>query len=853
MFNRRMRKPARPVEWEPWRAKSRQGHPIGLRSSGSGCQAFRFAHLKCIFPALDYQALRHSPMMPRFSSQPPEVPNQPGSSRFAPLLWMFLLLVLLGVAGAAWLRQPVSDHELLASFAKTQDFLAAAKSVGGLPWWSPMFMQGTSLAASWSFMVANAVMWAFSVPLGFLVGPKLAVLAMMFFGAAGVFLFLRRFTGDDLCAGIGGFLFLLCPSLLTRAAGYEHFVAVCSMALLPWTFLALLVFFRGPGIRTALLAALSFAATSLAYGKTGAMALPVLLAFSAAEYFGRPRESRPRTGLLLGAASAFVLLAVIPNLPALREARFATMFEFSPFDGWQIAFSTKSALGWIDRGGWLTKGIDGAFAPTTGNGGTYLGLGVFAVFVAALFLGTFHDSPEGRKARRFFALALLSFWLSFGPKGVLGGHLLYLSLSQNVSDFLPALGWFLLGAQVWMIFQLVPPGWPARTVLASGLSVIYLAVPGFRVLEWLPLYKNIPTPFDFFQVTGAVCVVISAAIVARLLFFRLRAGLLRSAVSAAVCCLVLLDVAPYAKPFFQSKLEAEVFEDFLAAEAHIKSSPILGRVYAFSGRYFYLLTPYLTGRPLVSEAFNNSLQQRGAAILQGSAFGNDETLTSYLNISGVSHVLIDKLDVDTPADLQGRLRNLLPVGYENDRFVVLENRNSLGAGFLAKDFIQVSDSRPQISTAALGGAHYKMATIEMAGVSSDEPGLCGRVVEGHIEVAREGEVMQEGRPFESVAGNGNYQSVRFAPAGAAGWLVMNQAWHPDWRAFQGHKTLKDHRAFLAFQAVKTDGKHSVEFRFQQPWWYNVCAAIGIASWVAAIGLILFSRGAAREGEASSEP
>ena len=28
LFNRRMRKTARPVVWEPWRAKSRQGHPI---------------------------------------------------------------------------------------------------------------------------------------------------------------------------------------------------------------------------------------------------------------------------------------------------------------------------------------------------------------------------------------------------------------------------------------------------------------------------------------------------------------------------------------------------------------------------------------------------------------------------------------------------------------------------------------------------------------------------------------------------------------------------------------------------------------------------------------------------------
>ena len=783
-------------------------------------------------------------MMPRFSSPPPDNSAEAAGKRPVRALWLFLLFlaVVLGGVAVAWVRQPVSDHELLASFAKAQDFFAAAKSVGGLPWWSPMFLQGTSLAASWSSVASHVVMWAFSIPLGFLAGPKLAMLSAVAFGSAGVFVFLRKFAGDDLCAWIGGALFLLCPSLLTRAAGYEHFVAVCSMALLPWTFLALLVFFRGPNIRTSLLAALAFSAVTLANGKTAAMDLPVLLVFSAVEYFGCSREARPRAGLFLWAVSAFVLLAVVPNLPALRENGFAAMFEFAPFKGWQYAFSTKSAMGWVDRGGWLTQGIDGAYAPTTGNGGAYLGLGVFAVFATALFLGTFHGSPEGRKARLFLALALFAFWLSFGPKGVLGGHMLYLSLSQNTPDFSPALGWFFLAAQVWVIFRIVPPGWPLRTAIASAASFVYLVVPGFRVFEWLPINRSIPTPFDFFQVTGAICVVISAAIVARLLFSKLRAGVLRSAVTAAACCIVVLDVAPYAKPFFHGKLEAEVFEDFLAAEAHIRSSPAPGRVYAFTGRYFYLLTPYLTGRPLVSDAFNSYLQQRGASILQGAAFVNDEMLASFLNISGVSHVLIDKLDADTPADLQGRLRNLLPVGFENGRFVVLDNKNSLGSGFLAKDFIQAQDRGAQVSTAALGGAHYNMATIELAGVAPDERGLCGRVVEGRIEPAKPGEAIQDGQPFERVglAGAGNYQSVSFAPAGAAGWLVMNQAWHPDWHAFQHGKPLANRRAFLAFQAVKTDGKQGVDFRFQQPWWYDVCAGIGVLSWAVASVFVMLS-------------
>lgn len=757
-----------------------------------------------------------------------------------PALFLAFLAAFLG--GAYLSLRGMETPSIPANFAKARDFLDAAESVGWLPWWSPMFLQGTSLASAWSFMASNLVLWVFSIPLGFLLGPKLALVAVMVLGSAGVLFFLWKLTADKACAYAGSLLFLLCPSLLTRAAGPEQFAAVFSMALLPWTFLALLKFFGQPSRRTALLPALAFAGVTLASGLSALMALPVVLLYSALEYFDRPREARPSLRLLLRVAVAYLLLAVVPNLPALRERGFMTMFDLGPFSSWQVAFSTKSALGWVDRWGWLTQGMDGAYAPTTANGGTYLGLGVFLLFVAALFLGTFHESAAGRKARRFFVLALLAFWLSFGPKGVLGGHLLFLSFSLQAPDFAPALGWFFLAAQVWAIFRIIPAEWPARRVLATAVSLVYLGVPGFRLLEWLPIYQNIRAPFDFFQLTGTVCVVIAAAMVARIFFLRLNAGAFRSGLTAAICCLMLLDVAPYAGRFLQGGLEPRIFQDFLAAQAHIKDSPLPGRVYAFSGRYFYLLIPYFSGRPLVAEAFQSYSQQQGAALLQASAFTSDETLASYLNISGISHVLLDKSDPDTPPDLQERFRKLLPVDFENDSFVVLGNKTSLGAGFLTRDFIHAKDNLPQSATAAFGGALFNMATIESPAFSETEPGLRGQVVEGRIEPLKSGEPMAEGLPFSrlGLSGTGTYQTVSFAPAGNSGWIVMNQAWHPDWKAFQGGKPGRIHRAFLAFPAVKTDGSQPVEFRFQQPWWYDFCAGIGVLSWLVSTGLILFS-------------
>lgn len=756
------------------------------------------------------------------------------------LPWIFSLVIALIAAGLGclWLNQPVSSQELLANYAKANDFVVAAKSVGGFPWWSPAFMGGTSVAFYWSFMITNGVMLAFSIPMGFLVGPKVAMVFCLALGALGMFAFLRKYTGDVWCAAIAGGLFLLSPSVLTRAAGFEHFIVVCSLALLPWAFLGLLNFVRQPSFATAVAAAVTFAAVVLAYGKTGVMALPALGVFGLCEYFAQSRKERPRPQLFIVAGIALFFLAVVPNLPALRESQFVSLFDFGPFQGWQNAFSTKSALSWIDRDGFVTWGIDPGFAPTSANGGTYLGIVAFCFLAVAVFAGTFHQSPLGKKARLFLVLSLMMFWLSFGPRSVLAGHFTFLGMSLGAPDVSPALGWLFLIAQVWMIFRLVPAEWPLRLLIATALALIYLLVPGFRLIEWIPIFQNIRAPFDFFQVTGVMCVIAATAIVVRILVASIRPPVLRSSFAAAVLALAVLDVAPYARPFFSGTMERRVFDNFKAAQDYLKGSALQGRVYPFSGRYFYLLTPMLSGRPIVAEAFNSYLQQRGSALLQSAAFASDEQLSAYLNIAGISHVLIDKTDSDTPQEIRARLQGLTTVGFENDNFVILENKSSLASGFVAKDYIQAFDAEPSVAGPALAGASYQFATIQMPGVATGEPSYRGRIEGGRI-VAKEGTPLTEGAPFaklETLAG-GNYQRVAFAQNPSDGWLIFNEAWHPDWRASAGGEALPIRRAFLAFSAVRNPAGKSVVFEFSPPWWYPACAVIGILSW-AAIALLL---------------
>ena len=760
-------------------------------------------------------------------------------------IWLMGLCVaaLFVICLFAWLQQPVSNQELVANFAKAGDFFRAAKSVGGIPWWSPMFMQGTSLAMDWSFMLTNAVLLAFSGTLGFLAGSKVAVAVCLALGALGMHFFLQRYTENRLSALMGGGLFLFAPSVLTRAVGFEHFVVLVSLALLPWVFWSLTGLMRTRTARSAVVFAVFFSALTMAYGKTGLMAAPVLLAFGLAEYFFSNSKKRS-DWKIFGLAAFFIFwLAVVPNLPTLREVHFITMFEMGPFAGWQQAFSTKSAVSWLDRDTLLGGGMARGFAPTTLNGGTYLGLVTFFILALALGARRLEGSVAGRQSRIFIGLAMFAFWLSFGPRSVLGGHMEFLGLSMEAADFLPALGWFLLAGQVWILFRLLAPKGNLGLALATGISIVYLVVPGFRLLELLPLYKNIRAPFDFFQVTGAICLIAGTAMAAGILLERLPWRMAKMAAATVLVLLAAWDVAPYARSIFQQQMDRAVFGDFLAAQTFLKSAPQSGRVYAFSGRYFYLLTPWLSGRPLANEAFNSYLQQRGAALLQSSAMLSEESWKSYLRIAGVAYLLIDKTDPDNPKELQEKMRLNFVTVFENANMAVLAVSESLGPCFLARDYVQTSNEDAPSAMGSLGAARYNYAAIQLTGADLEAPGYQGKIVDGRI-LPKEKAAIQEGTHFLSIPqkSNGNYQRATFAASEHPGWLVMNQAWHPDWVAIQDGKIEKPQRAFLAFPAVQTDGTHEVTFEFRQPWWYNVCIYIGCASWLMALGFLITGGG-----------
>lgn len=767
-------------------------------------------------------------------------------NRHSTIAALGLSLALAVLAGMAWLPLPVSSQELTANFAKAWDFVAGVRSTGGLPWWTPMFLQGTSLAFSWSYMVASLAILIPSAAAGFLAGPKLAVLACWAFGATGTCAFLTRHTGSGQIGLVGAALFLLNPSVLTRAAGYEHFVVICSLALLPWAFWSLIVFLRRPSLFSAVLFAASYSAVTLAYGKTGLMALPAIGLFGLAEWFRLAPDARPDRRLLALAGGAFFILCVVPNLPALREARFVVMFDLGPFEGWQRAFSTKSAIGWIDRGGWLTQGVGAAYAPTTANGGTFTGLALFTVFLAALFGRVMDRDAQARTARPFLSLALLLYWLSCGPKGVLGGQMFFLEMAREIPDATVALSWFLFFGMGWAIFRLVPSHWMFRGWIGAILCIVFYVVPGFRLIEWLPLYSDIRAPFDFYQVAGAVCVVFAGAILTSRVFALISRRLAAVALAALFVCVAVVDALPYARPFFTAGEGREVFDEYLATQTELNRSSLAGGVQVFSGSYTYLLGPFLTGRPLLTEAFNSYLQQTGSAHLAAAAATSPDFFRVFLNVSGASHVLVDK--VDTDAERLESLRGMFAAVLENENFVLFENPSRLAGGFVAPAFVTATGNAMEVAFGSLDAAGDNLLAIGGEVLNQKEDGWRGEIAGGRLEAAAD-KVPAPAPPFVPVPVlESRYGLVRFGPAPEAGWLVLNQSWHPDWRV-EGRGDSPTAQAMGAFPAVSVRAGEQVTFRFAPPAWYPSAILAGLLGWVSALGLLVFGwmRGAFASG------
>jgi len=759
----------------------------------------------------------------------------------------FALVVVAGLfvafLGACWIPQPPSNQELLANYAKIADYTAAIPLVKGLPWWTNGYLQGSSFAFLSFGALTNIILAISAFVGGPYLGGKLIALSFLFLCPLTMFWLVRRLCPEGPWAAFScGAAYLFAPAILIRLGHVEHVAVVLAFAMLPLAFLGLLVFLEEQTLRAAIFCAVTNGLLALAYLKITTLAAPLMAGFSLWVLFTRAHFKLPRWPQLLAFALCYIVLAVVPNLPAVREMNFVIHFDLGPFAGWQRSFSTATALSWLDRDSYLT-GFGTSPQTAVKTPSAYLGFaGILCVAIVFFFRKRpVWQTPEGTIFRLFVALALLAQWLGFGVFCPLTGQLAFLSHAHDAADFGLALSWALLVLQAAAIAMIMPGSLPGRPWWSAAAIIAYFCIPAFRIVEKLPLYGDLRAPHDFSEIGGVFCFAVAAGLAAWLIVREIPRAPWKQIAALVLLGAAGADAGTVVPSFYKSPLDRATYQDFLATQDFLKKSPMPGWVFPYSGRYFYLLTPVFSGRGLVSEAYNSHLMSRGVAELQQASTASQEDFQAYLNVSGISHILLDKQDPDTPNELQEAMRKLLPVDYENEHFALLKNESALAPAAFARNYIQIDEPTDGAVSNTLHAAAQEIGAISHRSVHTDKEGL----------VQWKEKRLPSLVPIQKIAPSAyerpSPQRIVIKPPAETGWLLIPETFHPDWRAYQGGEALEIAHSFHGLIGVRVHGsKEPVTLIFQPPWWYPACVWTSLTGWIFALGFLCVGRAGVRQ-------
>ena len=749
------------------------------------------------------------------------------------------------VLGFGWLSQTPSQEELHGGGGRfLNEVVHNFRTTDGIPWWSANFMQGHSMANFALCAVPLICGILSSAVFGDPAGIKIAALLIIPLAALTMFLFARRLTSNEWTGAIAAVLYVLSGQMLVRIGNFEHWMGSYSYIFPPlilWAFLKV----TGEGSwRASAWLAFGWSAMMLSYAKLTFMFAPMAAVFFVWLLLDQPER---RVALVRGTLVSLVLvclMAVILLLPLTREYQWVSAFSFDNFAGWQQAFSLKNFTSVLDRANGLFANMRPDFVADRGQ--FYLGL-VTLFAVGAVFWWSRRHSEwlatrNGVLLRLFVGMTLLALWLSQGPFSVFTGVQEFLKGSQKAPDWIAALMWLMTFIPFFLIYALLPAG-PRRGIWATVLILVYLFVPGFVLLEKLPMYRDIRAPWGFWEV-GFFAGAVAGALALQQLFVSLIEKRDRLVVAGLLGVILLLDSSAYFSKFFAPGLPAQTFTDFDRSQDFLKTSLIEGRVYPMSGRYFYLRTPMQSGRGINSEAAWSHFQMRGIRGLVNGANSSPGAMQTYMRVAGISHVLLDKKDPFTPPEIQNAFAQAYPTGFDSEYIRVLENKDSLAPAFVAREYIAMDPDTEALAPGFLDAAgRINAVPLELGPNERNFPFLAGTgSTQNGIQIAQK-YAQGPGAPFQRVSFSTPRKDpsrMSFDPFGTReGWLVVTEAWHPDWRAYSDGTQIPIFKAFGGLMAVplgRTNGP--IEFVFSPPRWYDLAVWISGLSWAGVLGMLL---------------
>ena len=768
-------------------------------------------------------------------------PDPEPPSRLPAILLALFVTIFTAAIGAGWLRQLPTHEELYGSGARfLLEFWNTSRASGGIPWWSSNFLIGHSMAClalcALPISCGLAAVSLFGDPAGI----KIAALAVLPLSALTIFVFVRRLSGSAWSALAAALLYMLSAQMASRLADFQHWMASYAYIFPPLILWGFLRIADERSLRAAAWLAFAWAAMMLSFTKLAFLFVPLAAAFVLWLWISRPDSRR---GLVLGslaALPAIFLLAVVPLLPLAREFRFVAVFDFDPFMAWQESLGLKNFASVFDRDNALFAGVVPNFLADRGQ--FYLGACVF--LAVGWYFWTFLRKPEwcvsrdGTIFRVFSGIALLALWLCHGPIPPIDGIIRTTAAAAN-ARWLSAHG--ILAATLlplvflWTIL-------PLRPWLFGILATAWLVIPGFAVLEILPPLRNIRAPWVYWEV-GFFSAAVAASAAAKGLFESIPFRPLRVVLGTALAGLLVFDMSPYLAKFSTPGLPAELFEDFSATQKNLSDSKVPGRVLASSSRYFFLRTPFESGRPLVNESSWQHFQLRGARELVDAGFSNPAHTHSLLRIAGVSHLLSEKKDPLSTMKLSDDLAPHLVRTFDSEFFRIQENPAALFPAFTARDYIAVEPGAKNLALEFLSlAAVQNIVPVELGPNAATYPFLAGTAGASAGVFLPALDLRKPSPPFQRLDHSQprtNPMRMEFRPEPGPGWLVVSEAWHPDWKAFAGHDPVPVYKAFGALMALPLDrAREPLRLEFTPPFWYGLCLKTALASWIVLAALLL---------------
>ena len=768
--------------------------------------------------------------------------SQPPADKFSQ--WPIRLGILLFLTiCVGWLFQSPSREELFGDTGKFWDILRAP--VNG---WSPNFMLGHS-AMIYGSMAIGWFPLAFLLKpfffLGSLVTAKLAILAYIPASALSMWFFARTLGANRSIAAWISIVYITLPSFHVAVGIYEHWVVGLCFVFTPLILRGILVIAERPSPREIVILGLVASAASLSYTKIAVVMSPMFLLWTLEVLrLNRPNRRKALIGygwsILVACAAAILIL-----LPAAREFGFAAGFLFDPLDGWKHHYAFKTPLLWIDLWGFLTRGSPELMGDAQMFQIGLIPLAALSFALSFSSLAVWRATQLGRWFLILTACWLLSIWFASGPDGILLGHINTLKTSQGIPDTSIPLLWLSLIWIGWLIYRTASQLLSKNTWGPALITLFVLAVPVFRIAELFPLFKDIRAPESFWSVGGFCCLAAAVGMALWILFTEVISEGWRKPLAIAVGLLMLVELYPIHSAYWTRGMDRQLFTEYDQAAAFLKTAPIGGRVHPLSGRYFYLTLPEKAGRAIDSESLLRHFQLKWVRYLEAAGNASGDSLRSYMNVAGVAYILLDKEDLFSPKQMQDFFRSIYPVVFENRYFAVLANTGVLYPAFLAHDFVALPPDSYAMAPATLQLLNQNIATVEMATPDQSMPGFAG-MAKGANQIELLGQYQgKSGQPFARVPLTGNriddYQRMTYQlPPNASGWLVVSEAYHPDWTVTVDGKTAQVHRAEASLLSTYVPaGSHEVIFQFKAPSWYSLCLGLGTVSWIIALAALLY--------------